>query len=187
MPHWSRCLVICLGILGLIFSGSCFASSTEESIAFYTHQGAKKASEMLDIHTAIVPIIKQNDWVKVGLQPSGKIGWINISQYKKALQTYYQPQSESFSVTVTRDKNGKANTAIKGYRNGHLLSQKEAQKLYEQMQSQGRDIRISAFDQPFFDYNLITPFRIINSPLSVPIKLNDLPQLEPVQTVEPSL
>ena len=186
MSLWSRCLVICLGILGLIFSGTSFASSTGESIAFYTHQGAKKASEMLDIHTAIVPIIKQNDWVKVGLQPSGKIGWINIPQYKKALQTYYQPQSESFSVTITRDKNGKANTAIKGYRNGHLLSQKEAQKLYKRMQSQGRDMHISAFDQAFFNDSPFTPFIMIKTPFDDPMTLSNLPSLKPIETDKPT-
>ena len=185
MKYFNLRQFLFLGSLALSVCCTALANaSNQESIAFYNTQHAKKASEMLDIHTAIVPIIRQKDWVKVGLQPSGKIGWIYIPQYKKALQAYYRPQSESFSVTVTRDKNGKPNTVIKGYRNGHPLSQKEAKKLYEHMQSQERGVRFSVFDQPFFTGDMLEPFRVINTPLNVQMTLDDLPQLEPVQTLK---
>ncbi len=40
------------------------------------------------------------------------------------------------------------------------------------------------FDQPFFTGDMLEPFRVINTPLNVQMTLDDLPQLEPVQTLK---
>lgn len=110
------------------------STAPQDQIAFYQHAKDKTPNHYLPITSQIVPIIREGEWVKVGLRPSGDIGWINTKQYQQAQNHYYQPQSQSISVNITRDKDGNPQTNITAYRNGKKLSQKEADNMYQAMQ-----------------------------------------------------
>ena len=52
-----------------------------DKIALYNTENAKKPIKWLSINQyRLVPIIRHHEWIKVGLQPSGEVGWINIKQ-----------------------------------------------------------------------------------------------------------
>ncbi|MEM9242844.1 MAG: SH3 domain-containing protein [Pseudomonadota bacterium] len=119
-------------------------------VTLYSQPNSKsKSVATITAATALVPIITSDDhqWIKVGDQQTGQVGWINRQAYEKA--KWYAWQSNSMMpedplfldhhdhdirnvyVTVT-NKDGKQH--ISAYKNGKKLSDKQAKKLWQNMQ-----------------------------------------------------
>ncbi len=159
---------------------------TTDKIALYNTENAKKPIKWLSINQyRLVPIIRHHEWIKVGLQPSGEVGWINIKQYQQAINQYYKPQSESFSVTITRDQStGEPTRHIEATRNGKKLSQHEAKELYQRMQAEQGQFTVNFFDSPFLTGPLVSPFRLIEKQSIDNIPFDNLPELESVDSIK---
>lgn len=97
-----------------------------------------KIIKKLPVETNLVGIFQQGDWMKVGDRQDGATGWINLSQYHQAKQAYYKKyftvNSETIYVHTQKDKDGKQ--VIEAYRNGKKLSDADAKKMLNQMQTQ---------------------------------------------------
>lgn len=118
------------------------SSQTNYTITLYqNHSAQSKAVTQTNITQPMVVIYqnpKQPDWVKVGLQNSGQVGWIQRSAYRQALNDYNKPQIQSFSITskTIKDAKGKPFTQIVAYQNGKKLSPAAAQSAYYNLVSQ---------------------------------------------------
>lgn len=156
-----------------------------DQIALYDKKDAKTPRQYLDLSTQLIPIVQQGGWIKVGVRPSGDVGWINIKQYEQAKHNHDQPQSQSFSVSITRDQSGKEHRSITAYRNGKKLSDAEANELYQSFQSTPR----SSLD-PWFEAQQ----RMLNTmsdtmqgmmiPPSMPYTVEQIPELKPLPKQE---
>ena len=88
------------------------------------------------------------DWVKVGDRADGTTGWINIPQYQKAKDQYYQKffQQKSETVYFHAETNADGKVDIVAYRNGQKLSPEEANALYKRLQAQEKQ-QAALFEQ----------------------------------------
>ncbi|OGO95075.1 MAG: hypothetical protein A3F41_03535 [Coxiella sp. RIFCSPHIGHO2_12_FULL_44_14] len=84
----------------------------------------------------VIPIFRQEGWVKVGDPKDGKVGWINRDEYHQAIAAWYKPNVQSYFVQTEQTGNGKPTVKVVAYSNGKKLDDKEAQALYAQMQQQ---------------------------------------------------
>lgn len=123
--------VVC--VLGIAMASGDHFDST---VNLYSSINSSYAVSKLPVKTQFIPIIRKGDWVKVGVRPSGAIGWINIKQYNKAMWENSMPNLQTVSVSIDHDKNGKPSVNIIAYRNGKQLGSAQAKKLYASIQKQ---------------------------------------------------
>lgn len=122
-------IVMTIGIL---------AKDKTPMVKLYEKNSTSKVITSLPPTAHFVPIIRKNGWVKVGVRPSGQVGWINLKQYNKVREAFYQPDIQTVYISSTKNKQGKPVVNIVAYRNGKKLSDKEAKAYYDQMVRQQR-------------------------------------------------
>ena len=81
----------------------------------------------------LIPIFKQDDWLKVGIAETGVVGWINLEQWHQARANYLKPDIQTFYLYKTENKKEKPTINVIAYKNGEKLSDAEAKKLYKSM------------------------------------------------------
>ena len=102
-------------------------------IGLFAKAKDSKPQTMIPVNTPLVRIIRQGEWIKVGNQKTGQVGWINLPDYRKAWREYTQPDINNIYVTTTgKDKD----INIVAYRNGEKLSEDDAKKLYDKLRKQ---------------------------------------------------
>lgn len=126
--------------LALLLFGYCFTSqgaiSKINSLFIYENPDLNsKTLRNVQANKHLIPILVQQDWIKVGDPSDGLVGWINKNQYRQAIQTLYQPNVQTLYIQ-TEEKNGQKQPKITAYRNGKPLSEKEAQELYNKIQQE---------------------------------------------------
>lgn len=87
---------------------------------------------------AFVPIFRKGEWLKVGMPKDGTVGWINMKQYRKAYNAWYQPKMQTVFIRSEQDKDGKPVVNVVAYSNGKKLDEKQARALYKRMQKEQR-------------------------------------------------
>lgn len=112
--------------------------------------------KQLPLDSGLVAIFRQGDWVKVGDRADGTTGWINIPQYQKAKDQYYQKffQQKSETVYFHAETNSDGKVDIVAYRNGQKLSPEEASALYKRLQAQEKQ-QTSLFNQADKEMNAV--------------------------------
>jgi hypothetical protein len=115
-----------------------FAKDKMPTIKLYADMNNSKVLADVPWTTQLVPIIRKKGWVKVGLRPSGQVGWINVDQYRKAQRAFYKPNIQTVYINSTEDSKGKPTVNVIAYRNGQKLSEKQAKAFYEKMIKQQR-------------------------------------------------
>jgi hypothetical protein len=151
--------------LAAVLATATYATKPAKAEQFCLYSQAKrgKCLQQLSLQQNWTKIISQGQWVKVGLRPSGQIGWINAQDYTAAKQAYvkdrFSPNFQTVYVNVQRDKNGKPVYNVVAYRNGKKLSDKQAKAMYQRFLKQQRNESlqmrrvnnsVQAFDQRFF-------------------------------------
>ncbi|MBW5802788.1 SH3 domain-containing protein [Coxiella endosymbiont of Ornithodoros amblus] len=138
-----RRLLISLSIFLCILSGSTTYATTQQSqqssppVNLYEKpQFNAKILKTLSPTVRFIPIYHQKDWVKVGDPCNGEIGWVNQAQYQKALKAYYQSNVQTVLIWTEHNEQGKPAMDIVAYKDGKKLTDKESQKLYDQIKAQ---------------------------------------------------
>ncbi len=135
-----------------------------KTITLYTLP--KKTSAVcatLNSATHIIPIFYQGEWVKVGNPSDGKVGWINIADYRQLLSQRAQPTVRSvFMQSEARDHNPPKLNII-AYSNGKQLSNAEALALYQDMQKQAEQqwLAMEQLQQTLFNSHSLWPSEIM--------------------------
>ena len=79
---------------------------------------------------------KHKQWVKVGDKSNGKVGWVFLPEYNKALHAQMQPDIQSVFIQQSQSKDGKPVVQIIAYHNGKKLDEHAANQLYKQIERQ---------------------------------------------------
>lgn len=111
------------------------SNSSEQKLALYARPDKKSDIVChVDQWHRLIPIYRQNDWIKVGKQDDGKVGWISVEQYRNCMKSWFHPHIKSVIITIDeqRDKEGK--TEIIAYKDGKKLDEKEAKQLLRRFQ-----------------------------------------------------
>ena len=112
------------------------AKSSKPMINLYEAPSSTKVIATVPFFTRMVPIIKKGHWAKVGLRSDGRVGWINLDNYKKQREALLRPNIQTVYVSTTEDDKGKPTVNIIAYHNGKKLSAKQAKAYYEKMLKQ---------------------------------------------------
>ncbi|MCF6765272.1 hypothetical protein L3V82_05770 [Thiotrichales bacterium 19S3-7] len=116
-------------IIGSLVGGSFTAEAVNQhrssklnkglsKVYLYQKPSKKSPYVSLDMSTSLIKIYKQGDWVKVGDQLDGKIGWINNKQYNLAHQAWQAQLKSDYQITETRVVSGKTIEVTEGQKNG---------------------------------------------------------------------
>jgi hypothetical protein len=102
-------------LLGAASLSTAVAASND--ISLYTQPNvASRLIAELPYDTRLVPIFEKGDWLKVGDPSDGAVGWINKTQYMKAMQDAVRAHTQTF-VFKEKQQAGKP-PVIKAFHNG---------------------------------------------------------------------
>jgi len=129
--------IILFGLLQLLISIPILAvnkmQSVEDRIFMYSDYHAKKITEKVLANTALIPIYRHKDWIKMGNPKNGHVGWVNERQMQQARRVFFRPDIQTIYMHTGHNAQGKPQLNIVAYRNGKKLSSQEAQHLYQTM------------------------------------------------------
>jgi uncharacterized coiled-coil protein SlyX len=112
--------------------------SSKYILVFADPKNDAKITEKLDPTHLLIPIFRQDGWLKVGNPDNGNVGWINVDQYRKILADFYKSKVQTLytqTIAISPDKEGK--TVV--YENGKQVDDKRAQEIIKQMNVQLKD------------------------------------------------
>jgi hypothetical protein len=131
-------LSIALSLSGVVMAYAKQPPATDTPLVdVYENPKSNKVIQRVSPAVSLIPIFKQQDWVKVGNPNTGDIGWVNLAQWQQANLAFYTPDIQSIYVYTQQSKAGaKPATNIVAYKNGEKLTDRQAKQLYEQVKKQ---------------------------------------------------
>lgn len=115
-------------------------SNTEvkQIILYETPSLNSKIVAKVELSQILIPIYKQEGWVKVGNPNNGTVGWVNIEQYSKIISDLVKPIVQTIYVQTNKGlEKGKEQITV--YENGIQVDQKRAEELLKQINSKQAD------------------------------------------------
>lgn len=105
-------------------------------VVLYESEAGKTVTQKLPINTHLIKIYQKKDWIKVANPNDGSVGWINQTQYQKAVDEFNQPNVQEVFISKSVDKNNKPEINVVAYKNGKPVSQQEANAMYEKIKQE---------------------------------------------------
>jgi hypothetical protein len=128
----------------LSFHSASYASNKSEQkptnipeFPIYAEINKTNLVEKANLSTPLVRIFKQDNWIKVADTSNGLVGWVKSDDYKKAIEAWNKPRTQSVLLNITEKESPELHKVeIVAYKNGKKLEDKEAKAIYEQFKKQ---------------------------------------------------
>jgi hypothetical protein len=118
------------------------ADISEQKLVLYAQPDEKSVVVCsLDQWHRLIPIYRQGDWIKVGKQDDGQVGWVNVKQYHNFMKSWFHPHIKSVIITIDEQSDEKGKTEIIAYKNGKKLEEKEAKQLSKHFQKNQTEMK----------------------------------------------
>lgn len=88
----------------------------------------------IDLFYGLIPIYQKDGWVKVGDPSDGDTGWLNMDQYKKAVDAFNKARTQTVYIQMNNTgKKGQPRLVV--FENGKKVTdKKKAKKIYKDLQ-----------------------------------------------------
>ena len=119
-------------------------NTTPTTVALYAEPSPHaKVITQIDPRDFFVRIYEKDAWMKIGNPRNGQVGWVSKSDYKAVLENLFKPKVDftTFTLTAKAMPDAAGKYVVDAYKNGKKLSQKEAQALFNKMQSQSETMQ----------------------------------------------
>lgn len=111
-------------------------TSASPTIKIYESEDGNKVIDNVKATTPLIKIYQKGEWIKVGNQENGHVGWVNHKQYQEVMDEFNKPDIQTIFISKSMNSDKKPQINIIAYKNGKPVSKEEADKLYNNFKHQ---------------------------------------------------